>query len=361
MKKILFYINTIGGGGAERVMTNLANQFVEGKCEVVFITSYSVQREYPLDERILRCSLEAEEINQSRILKNLSRIKKLRKLCKEHKPDIVVSFMAEANFRAVCATRGLPVKTLISVRNDPDKEYAGKLFQFVGKVLLPLADGCVFQTEDAKRWFPMRLQRKSRIIFNAVKQEFYSVEREPESGRIVTCGRLTGQKNHAILIDAFAGVAKEFPGAQLQIYGDGELKDMLQQRIDLLGLTERILLMGATNNVPDVLRKADVFVLSSDYEGMPNALMEALATGVPSISTDCPCGGPRMLIEHEKNGLLVPVGDRKAMENALRKLLSDRTYANAMSAEARRKSAEYLPEKIFEEWQGYIQQLLQNK
>lgn len=361
MLKILFYINTIGGGGAERVMTNLAKQFAESNCEVIFVTSFPVEREYPLDDRVQRYSLEEQEIKQSRILKNLTRIKKLRNLCKKHKPDVVIAFMAEPNFRAICATRGLPVKTIVSVRNDPNKEYAGKLGHFIGKRILPLADGCVFQTEDAMKWFPTQLQKKSRIIYNAVKPEFYRIEREPVPGRIVTCGRLTGQKNHAMLIDAFANVSKDYQDLHLHIYGSGELKDLLQKQIDSLGLQERVLLMGATNHVPEVLRTTDIFVLSSDYEGMPNALMEALATGVPSISTDCPCGGPRMLIENEKNGLLVPVGDQEAMENALRKMLSDRVFTEATGAEARRRAVEYLPEKIFEEWRGYIHQVLQKR
>ena len=129
--------------------------------------------------------------------------------------------MEEPNFRAILATRGLPVKTLISVRNDPNKEYAGRLGTFVGKALLPMADGCVFQTREAQAWFPEKLQKKSKIIYNAVKEDFYHIERKPNHEEIVTCGRLTEQKNHAMLIAAFAEVAKQRPNATLRIYGEG--------------------------------------------------------------------------------------------------------------------------------------------
>ena len=299
VSKVCLYINVLGGGGAERVMANLANTFAEDGCETTLITSFPADKEYSLDKRVQRLLLEDHEVRQSRLMRNLTRIFKLRKICKEEKPNILISFMEEPNFRAILATRGLPVKTLVSVRNDPNKEYAGKMGAFVGKVLLPMADGCVFQTKEAQAWFPKRLQRKSKIIYNAVKEDFYHIERKPNHGEIVTCGRLTEQKNHAMLISAFAEVVKQYPYATLKIYGEGTLRDTLQTQIDTMGLQGRAFLMGATNDVGKVLQTADLFVLSSDYEGMPNALMEAMAAGVPCIATDCPCGGPRELLGTE--------------------------------------------------------------
>lgn len=159
-RKILFYINTIVRNGAERVMTNLANQCVTEGYEVVFVTSYSVLNEYKLEKSIHRFNLESKEAKQSFIKRNYLRVLKLRKICKEEKPDILISFMAEPNFRSILATLGLKTKVIISVRNDPNVEYRGKLFKLMGKILLPLADGCVFQTHDAKKWFPQKLQSK---------------------------------------------------------------------------------------------------------------------------------------------------------------------------------------------------------
>ena len=355
MNKIMFYINAINGGGAERVMVNLAKFFSEVGYETILVTSFQDIWEYPVAQTIKRLNLDKEEIKQSRLARNLRRILKLRKFCKEEKPDILISFMAEPNFRAVLATRGLPVKTLVSVRNDPNKEYAGKIGAFVGKVLLPIADGCVFQTREAQEWFPKKLQKKSKIIYNAVKKDFYHIERKPNRGEIVTCGRLTEQKNHAMLISAFAEVVKQHPYAILKIYGEGPLRDTLQQQINATGLQDKAFLMGATNNVEKALKTADLFVLSSDYEGMPNALMEAMAVGVPCLSTDCPCGGPRELIKNEKEGILVPVGNVNEMENAISSILNNSDKLDEMGLNAKCRADFFKPNVILKEWKEYIE------
>lgn len=355
MGKILFYINAINGGGAERVMVNLAKYFSENEYETVLVTSFQDTWEYPLGAKVRRLTLENEELKQSRIKRNLSRIKKLRLICKQEKPDVLVSFMEEPNFRAILATRGLPVKTLVSVRNDPNKEYAGKLGWFVGKVLLPMADGCVFQTGDAQKWFPKRLQKKSEIIYNAVKEEFYSVERKPIRGEIVTCGRLTEQKNHKLLINAFAKVQKAYPFAVLKIYGEGTLREELQDQIDALNLNEKVFLMGATNNVAKALESADLFILSSDYEGMPNALMEAMAAGVPCISTDCPCGGPRELFAEELSDKLVQCGNVEELAEKICKALE--AAENGMKEKKRAKA--FRPVRVNAMWEEYIMKIVE--
>ena len=353
MTKIMFYINAINGGGAERVMVNLANCLSSWGYEALFVTSYPAEGEYPLRAEVRRFFLEETEIKQSRIKRNVSRISKLRTICKAEKPDVLISFMAEPNFRAILATRGLPVKTLVSVRNDPNKEYAGKMGRMVGKVLLPMVDGCVFQTEDARKWFPKRLQKKSRIIYNAVREDFYQIERTPVRGEIVTCGRLVEQKNHAMLIDAFAEVVKEFPFATLKIYGEGQLRDTLQRQIDRLGLTEKALLMGATNDVGKALKTADLFVLSSDYEGMPNALMEAMAAGIPCIATDCPCGGPKELFGEAGAAKLVPCGDAERMKQAI-----CTAFEEPDQGEVERSCAEkFCPDRVNAIWKEYINQI----
>lgn len=353
MKKIMFYINAIHDGGAERVMVNLAKYFSENGYDTTLVTSFRDTWEYLLAPTVRRLTLEETEIKQSRIKRNISRIKKLRNLCKSEKPDILVSFMEEPNFRAILATRGLPVKTLVSVRNDPIKEYAGKLGWFVGKVLLPMADGCVFQTGDAQKWFPKRLQKKSKIIYNAVKEDFYNVNRTPVRGEIVTCGRLTEQKNHAVLINAFADVQKKYPFATLKIYGDGTLKDKLQKQIDDLGLSSSAHLMGATSDVTRALQTADLFVLSSDYEGMPNALMEAMAAGVPCISTDCPCGGPRELFGEDSFDKLVQCGDVDQLAEVICKELE--TTGDGKTE--KRYAETFRPEKVNKMWEKYVMEI----
>ena len=354
-RKLMFYINMLSTGGAERVMSQLANHFSRAGYEVHLVTSFPVDGEYPVDEDVHRYTLEAQELNQSRLMRNISRIAKLRKLCKKIKPHVLISFMQEPNFRAILATAGLPVKTVVSVRNDPNREYGGTLGRFVGKYIMPLADGCVFQTAQAQAWFPQKLQKRSAIILNEVNESFFKTERTGAK-HVVSLGRLSAQKNYAMLIRAFGRIAGKHPDQDLLIYGKGDHAEMLEQMIGELGLQERVKLMGVTTKVHDVHSKAGVFVLSSDYEGMPNALMEAMAVGVPSISTDCPCGGPEMLIRDGENGLLVPVGDEEAMAAALDKLLSDPHLAQKMGEQARADAQRYTPEKIFKKWKAFIDQ-----
>ena len=355
MKKIMFYINAIHDGGAERVMVNLAKFFSENDYDTVLVTSFRDTWEYPVATTVRRITLEESEVKQSRIKRNWSRIKKLRALCKTEKPDVLVSFMAEPNFRAIIATIGLPVKTIVSVRNDPNQEYRVKFGWFVGKILLPMADGCVFQTSEARRWFPRRLQKRSRIIYNAVKEEFYNVVREPTRGEIVTCGRLTEQKNQKMLIDAFAKVQRDYPFATLKIYGEGALRESLQKQIEDLHLEDKAFLMGATNNVVEALRTADLFVLSSDYEGMPNALMEAMAAGVPCISTDCPCGGPQELLNGNKE-FLSEVKDTEDMRNHIELMLIGKNEAKCESM--KHLAMKFTPNEVTQSWMRYIDSLI---
>lgn len=355
--KVILYINAIHQGGAERVMVNLAESFAASGAETILVTSFIDQWEYPLSSAVHRISLEETELKQGKLKRNISRVLKLRRILNREKPDVLISFMAEPNYRALIAAKGLPVKTIISVRSDPNKEYAGKAGRFLGQYLLPSASGCVFQTEDAKSWFPAKLQAKSTIIFNPVKEDFYRIERTPVPGKIMTFGRIEAVKNHRLLIDAFSLISKQYPHAELFIYGEGSQMVQLQAYIDDLHLTDRVHLPGQSSNVAALLQEAEMFVLSSDYEGMPNALMEALAAGVPCVSTDCPCGGPRALIEHKKNGLLVPVGDAKRLADAMKKILSDSLYAQEMGEQARADADRYHPDHIFDQWMKYVQHI----
>lgn len=354
--KILFYINAIHDGGAERVMVNLAKYFSDTGYETILVTSFRDTWEYKIEGNVKRLTLEENEIKQGKIKRNFSRIVKLRDILKKEKPDVAVSFMAEPNFRLLIASLGLNVKTIVSVRNDPNKEYAGKIGKFVGKWILPIADGCVFQTKEAQEWFPERLQRKSTIIFNAVKEEFFHIERTPMVGEIVACGRLVSQKNHKLLIDAFAEVVKEHPYARLKIYGEGYLKDVLQEQINKLGLQDKAFLMGVTNDVAKALQTADLFVLSSDYEGMPNALMEAMAAGVPCISTDCPCGGPRELFRELLCNQLISTKDKNSMVKKIDIFLSVDKEGKRRLANKTKELAEcFSSKKINSVWEKYLE------
>ncbi len=354
---LMFYINTIRGGGAARVMVQLAGRFRAEGYRTILVTSFREDVEYPVPEGVERIDLEEREMTQSRIRKNLSRISKLRALIRQHRPDVLISFMAEPNFRAVMAGVGLPVKVIVSVRCDPNEEYRKTAFRFVGKHILPRADGCVFQTYEAAEWFPEDMRKRSAVIMNQVAERFFDTGLKENRSGIVTTGRLDKQKNHEMLIRAFSRIADKTED-DLYIYGVGDMREYLRSLAVSLGVGERVYLPGGVNNVPEVLSEAKIFVLSSDYEGMPNSLLEALAMGLPCISTDCPCGGPRQVIEDGVNGLLVPVGDEDAVAEAMLKLLSDSEAAEAMGQEAKKMAESFRPEKVFADWKTYIEGII---
>lgn len=359
-KTLLFYINAIHDGGAERVLLQLAKRFAACGYRAVVVTSFVDEWEYPVPEGVERLSIEQAQLPQSRLKRNLSRIKALRRLIREYKPAALISFMAEPNFRAVIASRFLPVKTIVSVRNDPEREYGGRLGRIIGKWLLPLADGCVFQTEEAKKWFPKRLQRKSRVIMNQVDERFFHVTDAGETGYVMTAGRLTAQKNQALLIRAFAAIAGEVE-EELRIYGEGELRRPLEALIANLGMEGRIRLMGASDDMPAALAGCKLFVLSSDFEGMPNALLEAMAAGRCCVSTACPCGGPEAVIENGVSGLLVPVGAEEALSAAMRELLEDEKKRRALAAAAGERAEAFRPEAIFAHWRDYVERVTEQR
>lgn len=356
-KTLLFYINAIHDGGAERVLLQLAKRFAGCGYRSVVVTSFVDTWEYPVPEGVERLSIEQEQLPQSRLRRNLSRIKALRRIIREYRPAALISFMAEPNFRAVLASRFLPVKTIVSVRNDPEREYAGRLGRLIGRWILPLADGCVFQTEKAKKWFPKRLQKRSRVIMNQVDERFFQVTGVGENGYVMTAGRLTPQKNQALLIRSFAAIAGDVE-EELRIYGEGELRPGLEDLITQLGMEERIRLMGASDDMPAVLAGCKLFVLPSDFEGMPNALLEAMAAGRCCVSTACPCGGPEAVIENGVNGLLVPVGEEEALSAAMLELLKDEEKRRALAAAAGERAEAFRPETIFEHWRDYVEQVI---
>ena len=358
-KTLLFYINSLARGGAQRVLIQLAERFAAAGFRAIFVTSYRVEDEYPVPPTVERLSMEDEQIPQNALRRNLSRIRALRELCLEYRPAALISFMAEPNFRAVLAARGLPVKTIISVRNTPEKEYFNALFRFVAKHILPAADGCVFQTEDAKRWFPDRLQRKSTVIMNQVAPRFFDEAPAREHRGVVAVGRLSAQKNHAMLLRAYAALGEV--DDPLTIYGEGPMRAELEALTQRLGLAGRVFLPGQSADIPRDIKGAKLFVLPSDYEGMPNVLLEAMALGLPCIATDCPCGGPAAVIDDGVSGLLIPVGDEKALTESLRRLLASAELRGSLSENARRAAEAFRPEAVFSQWKKYVESVIGSK
>lgn len=356
--KIMFYINSIRHGGAERVMSNLATTLSEKENECILVTSFQNESEYLLGHKVRRISLFENKLCCNFLKRNIALISSLRKCLKEERPDILISFMAEPNFRSILASIGLKNKTLISVRNDPNKEYSNVFTRILAKTLFSFADGIVFQTVDAKKWFPQIIQKKSKVIFNQVDETFYNTRYVGVRRDVVSTGRLVSQKNHKMLIKAFSSISDQISD-NLIIYGDGEMRTELEALISELDMEKRIFLPGVIDDVSNTIKSAKLFVLSSDYEGMPNSLMEAMALGLPCISTDCPCGGPRVLLEGVADEFLIPIGEEEELALKLLYLLTrDNKCLEEIAVRVRKKADLFKPNVIFEQWNTYIEYVL---
>lgn len=360
MKRIILFISSLQKGGSERVMVNLAEYFQEQKYDVILVTQYQREKEYCISPKIRRVYSEpdASMLEGGRIRNFCIRFRTLRRLWKTYRPDVILSFLGKNNLMAVAAAAFLPIKVAVSVRGEPTMEYQGKFMQFIAKTVFRFADGVILQTEQAGQFFPRAVRRKSVILPNPLNPQF--TERKVCADRedlIVAAGRLDENKNHAMLIHAFGRIAEEYPTVKLVIYGEGELRTKLEMLIAEKGLTDRISMPGNVNDIVDRIGRARIFTLTSNTEGMPNSIMEAMALGIPVIATDCPCGGPATLIEHGVNGLLVPVGDAFALADAFRRIFEDREFEQKLRENARRITETLAPEQVNKKWEDYLNQL----
>ncbi len=353
--KLVFYIDCMGLGGAQRVMKNLLDYF--SACnDVILVNDYAPSvgiEEYEISDRVKRICLN-EKCKSPERPGNRERISLLRKILINEEPDVAVSFLGPPNYRLLLASTGLKIKTVVSVRNDPNKEYGTGIRRMFADMLFCLADGVVFQTEDAASYFSESVRKKSVVIFNPVSSDFYEKKRNGSGKEIIAVGRLHPQKNPRLLLEAFIKIADKIPQYSLGYYGDGGLRPILEARTEEAGLSDRIRFYGRCTDMPGIMEKAGIFVLCSDYEGMPNALMEAMASGMPVIATDCPCGGPRALIRDKNEGLLIPMNDVEALSKAILELASDDQKRADIGKNASIRALDFSPDIIMKQWEAFI-------
>ncbi len=364
MRTIAFHLNCLTHGGTERVVSNLANSFAASGYMVYVVTEWQAQEEFPLDDRVQRIhvGLREEDEHKGRITRYFLRIRYLKKFLKEYHPDILVSFMKRANFRALMATRREPIPVVVSIRNDPEKLYRSFFDRTLTHLLFPRAAGAVCQTRRQREYFGRFLPENTRVILNPINEKYLDLpipeKREPA---VVHAARLVAFKDQATLIKAFIRVHERHPGLELRMYGpdsgDGT-KELCESLIRENNAQDWIHLLGDCDELERVLPVGLCFVSSSIYEGLPNSVLEALAMGLPVVSTDCPCGGPAEVIRNGENGLLVPVGDVTAIADAITRLVEDREFAERLGAEARKIAETANTAAISAQWREYLEQVI---
>lgn len=359
--KIIFLIGNLKKGGAERVITTLANNFCKKGNDITIVTTTKEEIEYKLNENIVVQSLDISKPKENFILRNIVRLRKLKRIIKEEKSDVIISFLPEPSFRLMLI-KSKKITTIISIRNDPKIEYKSKILKKIAQILYNRADGVVFQTIEAQNFFCNSITKKSIIIENPIKKDFLVAKPSKDrNNNIINVGRLNIQKNQKNLILAFSKILNKYPNLNLLIYGEGELHNELNNYIKELQLEKRIKLMGTIDDLPSKIYNSKLFVLSSKYEGMPNALMEAMALGIPSISTDCPCGGPKRLIKNNYNGILVKNNSIKSLETAMIKLIENEKLSQKIAKNACDNMKNFSEEKIVKRWENYIKRVIRCK
>lgn len=360
-KTIAMYISSLQKGGAERVIANLTNYFCREGYRVVLVTTRIAEEEYEVPESVERKISEpsADQLTRGRISNFIVRFRTLRNIWKDEKPDVIMSFIGKNNIMAILTSRFLKIPVAVAVRGEPFMEYYNGWMRFAARHLFKVADGVILQTKQCCQFFPKAVRDKAVILKNPMNQSFFRERYEGERDKeLVAVGRIDANKNHEMLIRAFAGIAEKYPDYRLTIYGDGELREELKKLVTELGMEKRITLPGSVKDVADAIYKTRVFILPSNTEGLPNTLIEAMILGLTVIATDCPCGGPADLIEHGVNGILTPVNNVEKMKDNLQIVLNNLQNSDAMGRNAAKTSDIYRPEKIYKEWENYLNSLI---
>jgi len=345
--KILFVIPTLSGGGAERVVSILSGAMLKKGFDVAIHTTQSSKSTYELEEGVKHLMSTHNKKSPFII------IRQIRQAMKDYKPDIVISFLTFLNCLTLVACRRFKGHVIVSERNDPALETLPR--RIARKILYRRADGFVFQTETAKAYFSKKIQGRSTVIGNPLKPDLPNRHNGQRAKRIIGIGRLERQKNFPLLIESFKEFNEIMPNYTLEIFGEGYMLEQLQKQIETLRLDKNAFLRGfASKNFHNDIKDSMMYVLSSDFEGVSNAMLECMAIGIPTISTDQKNGGPRQYINHGENGLIVPLCDKKAMVNAMLDIAKDEKFADKLSQNATKVREELSMDKIASDWADFI-------
>lgn len=358
--RIAIVTHNLAAGGSERVISLLVTKWhsLGVECHLVFTDNDTVFYEIPPQIPIYVVA----EKEHSRAVRKIKTYTTVRKIVKEIQPDIVLSLPEEIGIYVAIAMLGLRIPLVVSERNDPRVMPYKKATRILRKISYHFVSGFIFQTEQALNFFPEYIKEKSIILDNPLDltgiPEPFTYERKK---LVVGVGRLEKQKNFDLLIDAFAQFHKIHSDYRLLIYGEGTMREQLEKHIKALQLCEdTILLPGRVVNPFLQVNDAMMFVLSSDYEGMPNALIEAMAFGIPCISTDCPSGGVAAIIDNGENGILVSVGNADELAAAMGVIADYKALQKQLSENGRFVRNRFDAETVCLQWLVFLKSKCEN-
>lgn len=378
-KQVMMVISMMRGGGAERVSSLLMNEFHKSGHEVEYVLTSStsdevirtdlsmdipltVLRDIPVTEtQMHKFRMKAMRIYSSIFCRIFEKIKKpvpshfayisfvcqywkeiqqLREKMIANPELIVIAFLQPSIPMVLLAARGLPNKIIISERDNPKRLMKKRYGRpFVEKFYVR-ADRVVYQTQDALDTYPESVSKKGVVIPNPIKGNLPIPYEGARNKTITTFCRISKQKNLPVLIEAFAMLHKDYPDYKLKIIGDATneegiaVRESAEQQIEQLGIKDSVIWSPFSPKVHQLILEDAMYVNSSDFEGMSNAMLEAMAIGMPVVCTDCPIGGAKAMIQNEKNGMLVPVGDANALYLAMKRVVKDKDFAGRIARNA---------------------------
>jgi GalNAc-alpha-(1->4)-GalNAc-alpha-(1->3)-diNAcBac-PP-undecaprenol alpha-1,4-N-acetyl-D-galactosaminyltransferase len=359
-KVITFVIYTLQCGGAERVISIMANYWAEKGYDIFLLTfdGGSVKPFYSLHNRVKHIPLNLQTTSSQRVMayyENGKRILGIRKAVTQIKPDVIISFIDMANIFVLAATRGLGIPLIVSERSNPFLYKIGRNWDRLRHLLYPFADAIVVQSDYVRPYFSKNLQGTIHTIPNPVLKPA-STSRKPfltQQPGFVAVGRFTEEKGFDLLILAFASISIRHPDITLTIIGDGPMRGELETLIQSKNLQQRIFLPGKVANIYTILQQSEIFILSSKFEGFPNALCEAMASGLPVIATDCPFG-PKDIVRHNIDGLLVPPGSIESLAEAMVQMISDTSFREQCAKKSIEITNRFHIDTIMAKWEKLI-------
>ena len=343
-KVILFSIPNLYGGGAERVVSLWASQLAQiQNYSIHILVSGRVANEYITDKNVVINTISSTYEDYEK-LSILTKIKRRRELIKQIKPDYIISFLPHIQIQTFVSTIGLRVKRIETIRVSPWVIKLNKLNKIIWDLCINTCYKLIIQTAEQGLYFSPRVQAKSVVIPNPVNELYnrHFKRTQPESVKsFIAVGRITPQKNFPMMIRAFAQVCMLNPDITLDIYGEEEspsYKAGIENLIFTLGVENNIRLRGRCNHIHEEYINHDAFLMSSNSEGMPNSLLEAMACGMVCLSTDCKTG-PKDMIDHGDSGYLSPINDPHSFASSIQQILQ-------MTQAERQRMGEKSREKI---------------
>lgn len=351
-KEVIFVNSSLTQGGSEKAMSLIANYCVENGIKTHMLLLRNEERTYSINPKVDCIQFEYKYDNK--FYKLVKRIIMMRKIFKNTKAKTIVSFMDDINMVTIIASLGLRKKVIISERAFP-LVGRSKLSKVMEKILYPMADIIVFQTDMAKKCYSNEIQKKGIVIPNAINNNLPKRNKDNIEKNIIAAGRFVRQKNFEMLIRAFSKINKIYPEYNLIIYGQGELLSEYKKLVKELEIEKKVFFPGYISNVNEKMASSEIYVSCSNYEGISNSMLEALAIGIPTISTDCPVGGAALAIENNVNGILISVEDEEALYNSINKIIADKEFASRISLEAMKIKERFSLNKIGDIWIGLLE------